>query len=219
MSAKLTDRQNAMLRAASLREDRCLELPPTLKGGATQKIAGKLIAEGLVKEIKVKGDMLVWRRAKESGHAFALKLTASGVKAIVLHEPIVVTKPTLASVVPADPGPNLSNTPHSIIPVPDIAKGAPREGSKLALVMSLLRRSDGATILTLTKATGWLPHTTRAALTGVRKRGYAVVLERGDEGDSVYRLAEPLQEPTVSEAESEQIAAPSRRKAAAKRAA
>jgi len=219
MSAKLTDSQNTMLRAASLREDRCLELPPTLKGSAPQKVAGKLIAEGLVKEIKVKGEMLVWRRDKKSGHAFALKLTASGVKAIALHVPIVVTEPTVAPVDPADPGPNLSNSPHSIIPVPDIAKGAPREGSKLALVMSLLRRSEGATILTLTKATGWLPHTTRAALTGVRKRGYAVVLERRDEGDSVYRLAEPLQGPTVSEAESEQIAAPSRRKAAAKRAA
>jgi hypothetical protein len=218
MSAKLTDSQNTMLRAASLRDDRCLELPPTLKGGATQKVAGKLVAEGLVKEIKVKGEMLVWRRDKESGHAFALKLTASAVKAIALHVP-VVTEPTVAPVDPADPGPNPSNSPHTIIPVPNIAKGAPREGSKLALVMSLLRRSEGATILTLTEATGWLPHTTRAALTGVRKRGYAVVLERGDEGDSVYRLAEPLQEPTVSEAESEQIAAPSRRKAAAKRAA
>ena len=70
-----------------------------------------------------------------------------------------------------------------------VGKAAPREGSKLALVMALLRRSEGATIDVLTKATGWLPHTTRAAITGVRKRGYSVILDRSAEGASVYRLA------------------------------
>jgi Protein of unknown function (DUF3489) len=45
---------------------------------------------------------------------------------------------------------------------------APRDGSKLALVIELLRRANGATIVDLTQATGWLPHTTRAALTGLR---------------------------------------------------
>ena len=66
----------------------------------------------------------------------------------------------------------------------------PREGSKLALVIDLLRRADGVTIVDLTQATGWLPHTTRAALTGLRKRGYAVVRERIGAGDSVYRISD-----------------------------
>jgi hypothetical protein len=65
----------------------------------------------------------------------------------------------------------------------------PRGGSKLALVIELLRRADGATIIDLTQATGWLPHTTRAALTGLRKRGYAVIRERIGAGDSVYRVS------------------------------
>ena len=38
------------------------------------------------------------------------------------------------------------------------------------------------------EATGWLPHTTRAALTGLRKRGYAVVHERIEGHDSVYQI-------------------------------
>ena len=67
---------------------------------------------------------------------------------------------------------------------------APRDGSKLALVIELLRRADGATIIDLTQATGWLPHTTRAALTGLRKRGYAVIRERIGAGDSVYRISD-----------------------------
>ena len=73
----------------------------------------------------------------------------------------------------------------------EVGIAAPREGSKLASVMALLRRSEGATIDVLTKATGWLPHTTRAAITGVRKRGYSVVLDRSAEGASVYRLSDP----------------------------
>jgi hypothetical protein len=39
------------------------------------------------------------------------------------------------------------------------------------------------------EATGWLPHTTRAALTGLRQRGYAIVRVRIDGGDSIYRIA------------------------------
>ena len=37
---------------------------------------------------------------------------------------------------------------------------APQDGSKLALMIDLLRRADGATIVDLTQATGWLAHST-----------------------------------------------------------
>src|SRR6202030_995352 len=67
---------------------------------------------------------------------------------------------------------------------------APREGSKLALVIELLRRAGAATIVDLTQGTGLLPHTTRPALTGLRKRGYAVIRERIGAGDSVYRISD-----------------------------
>ena len=52
MSIKLTDTQLVMLSAAAQRDDRCLVPAPKLKGAAAQKIAGKLMAAGLVKEIK-----------------------------------------------------------------------------------------------------------------------------------------------------------------------
>jgi hypothetical protein len=68
---------------------------------------------------------------------------------------------------------------------------APRAGSKLAQVIDLLQRSKGATIQNLIEATGWLPHTTRAALTGLRKRGYTVVRERTGGGDPNYRVPGP----------------------------
>jgi hypothetical protein len=66
----------------------------------------------------------------------------------------------------------------------------PRDGSKLALVIEYLQRADGATIIDLTEATGWLPHTTRAALTGLRKRGCAVIRERIGAGGSIYRISD-----------------------------
>jgi DNA-binding MarR family transcriptional regulator len=65
----------------------------------------------------------------------------------------------------------------------------PRVGTKLARVIGLLERDHGATIEELIAATGWLAHTTRAALTGLRKRGYAVAIDRSDDKrGSFYRI-------------------------------
>ena len=65
-------------------------------------------------------------------------------------------------------------------------------------IIELLQRGDGATLAELVAATGWLPHTTRAALTGLRKRGYAVGIDRADKvRGSVYRI-----EPTEMEEDS-----------------
>ena len=47
-----------------------------------------------------------------------------------------------------------------------------RAGSKISGVIGALERGSGATIDEIVAATGWLPHTARAALTGLRKRGY-----------------------------------------------
>ena len=68
--------------------------------------------------------------------------------------------------------------------------GAPRPGSKQALVVDMLRKDDGASLDALIKATGWLPHTTRAVLTGLRKRGYSVERVRDETKGSLYRIAE-----------------------------
>ena len=57
----------------------------------------------------------------------------------------------------------------------------------------MLRRNQGATIGDLTAATGWLPHTTRAAITGLRNRGYSVIRERIEDGGSAYRS--PMRRP------------------------
>lgn len=59
-------------------------------------------------------------------------------------------------------------------------------------MLGLLEAAEGATLNKLVEVTGWLPHTTRAALTGLRKRGHAVTSEKQLQPDgrnlSVYRI-------------------------------
>ena len=64
---------------------------------------------------------------------------------------------------------------------------SPRGGSKQALLCELMRRDTGASLQELTSATSWQPHTVRAALTGLRKRGLEVAKEKVD-GLTRYRL-------------------------------
>ena len=157
-------------------------------GPAIGKVSAKLPKLSLVREIRAKAGIPVWRR-DEAGVGFALKLTTAGLKAIAVDEgrkdaiePI--DAPQLAPLA----GTKTFADPYGVDE--HNATRIPRKGSKLARVIDLLRRIDGATILQLTEATGWLPHTTRAALTGLRKRGYAVVRERVGAADSVYRISD-----------------------------
>lgn len=65
---------------------------------------------------------------------------------------------------------------------------AAKSSTKSAQVLELLQRPDGATIDQLVTATGWLPHTARAALTGLKKKGHAVTSDRLDGQGRVYRV-------------------------------
>lgn len=194
---KLTDTQLVLLSAASQREDRCLVPPKNLKGGAAQKVAAKLLATGLVREIKAKTGMEAWRRDEETGQACSLKLTAAGLKAIAVDEG------NSRSSASADASPktneDLSKAKKTagMVAAPSATAApisqAPRQGSKIARVIALLQRDQGAKLDELIAATDWLPHTARAALTGLRHRGYDVRLERGKKGSaSVYRAVATL---------------------------
>jgi Protein of unknown function (DUF3489) len=189
MSVKLTDTQLVMLSAAAQREDLCLTAPDKLKGAILTKVSEKLVKLGLVREVRAKAGMPVWRR-DDSAQGYALKLMAVGLKAIAVDDG---SEEAIALREAPQPRPHPDATKAS---GPAITRAraktfAPRAGSKLARVIDLLQRRGGATIPILIEATDWLPHTTRAALTGLRKRGYAIARERIDGGDSVYRMGSP----------------------------
>jgi hypothetical protein len=68
------------------------------------------------------------------------------------------------------------------------ARQEPRGCSKVASVIALLKRPDGATLAEMVDATGWLPHTTRAALTGLKKKGHIITKDKRDDL-TCYRIA------------------------------
>jgi hypothetical protein len=197
MSIKLTDTQLVLLGAAAQRKDRCLVAPPTLRGATAQKVARKLISAGFVKEVKAKASDSIWRRDEESGASYALKLTAAGAEAIALDqaaepEDACEESNTLANrgqaAILSKLDAKATRPAEAMEPGP-AGPSVPRGGSKLARVIALLHRDHGATIAELITATGWLAHTTRAALTGLRKRGYVVAIDRSDDKrGSFYRI-------------------------------
>jgi hypothetical protein len=83
---RLSDTQLVLLITAAQRDDHCLMATPNLKGGAAQKVTKKLIASGLVTEIKAYAGSPVWRRDEENAQSYALQLTAAGLRAIVADE-------------------------------------------------------------------------------------------------------------------------------------
>ena len=65
--------------------------------------------------------------------------------------------------------------------------GARRAPTKIDQLLAMLRTPDGVSIKELSDHFGWMQHTTRAALTGLRKKGHAVI--RGKQGSvTVYRI-------------------------------
>lgn len=66
-----------------------------------------------------------------------------------------------------------------------------RPKTKKSQLIQLLTRKSGADVATISEKLGWLPHTTRAALTGLRKAGFEITAEKSGNGKlSCYRITE-----------------------------
>jgi hypothetical protein len=209
---KLNDAQLAVLSAASQRRDRAVAFPEEMAQSERVKLAKELVKKRLIEEVQSKGRTPVHRR-DDGGRKISLVVTAAGLEAIAngvddsegqvtgsienspakrarrahkgmgrgsaKHASLKVLARRGASALVGTIGPKAEGASSGAVP---------REGSKTALVLGLLGRAEGAALEDLVAATGWLPHTTRAALTGLRKRGYAVRREKRAGGPSVYRV-------------------------------
>lgn len=61
--------------------------------------------------------------------------------------------------------------------------------SKKAQLIQMLSRKAGADVAAISEKFGWQPHTTRAALTGLRKSGFEISAEKlGNGKPSCYRI-------------------------------
>ena len=67
---------------------------------------------------------------------------------------------------------------------------SPKSPNKQQQLAALVVRDEGATLAQMITATGWLPHTTRAALTGLKKKGYVISSDKAD-GVRTYRAVAP----------------------------
>ena len=168
---KLTDTQAIILSAAAQRDGHiALPLPNSLRGGAATKVVGAMLAKGLLEEVDAdmrKGEP-VWRETGD-GHGVTLVTTDAGLTAIGIETDSAETKPT------EDPAPKTRT---------------PREGTKQATLIAMLRAPNGATIAEIMAATGWQSHTVRGAMSGALKKklGLTVTSEQVEDRGRVYKL-------------------------------
>ena len=60
--------------------------------------------------------------------------------------------------------------------------------TKSAAVQKLLSRNKGATLAEIMNPTHWQPHSARAFLTGLRKKGIVLLRETQTTGDTSWRI-------------------------------
>lgn len=193
---RLTETQTILLSAAANREGGNVLPPPSsvkARGATLRRSLGSLRRQGL---IAASGDPVsdgeATPRAEEPAD---LVITASGLAALGLEpsapggsEPASVgaTGPEQHSA-PAVDAENGQPAPEPVGMGTAEAGTPPRPGGKVGLAHDAIRAPGGATIEELTALLGWLPHTTRAALSRLRARGHAVTL-RSREGRKAYHL-------------------------------
>jgi hypothetical protein len=191
LMAKLTDTQLIMLSNAAARDDGIAVVPPRMSKAAASKVGASLLARKLMRELRSKPGMPVWRE-DDDGRSISLMITRAGRDAIGVDEDEQIKQAPRSDKKPATRSPSRSNgdgSKSSTSTPSRLNVASPRAGSKQALVTEMLGAKGGATLDALVNATGWLPHTTRAALTGLRKRGFSIERTREAGEASMYRIA------------------------------
>ena len=166
---KLTDLQYVLLAVAAKRSSGSLMPPSTsidVPRASITRVISTLITRGLAEETVTKDQASVWQT--EGKRQLAVVITDAGRAAIAEAD---------------DQKGEIEQPPAE--PKPDAVPVAPQ--TKQALLLAMLERKEGATLDQLVQATGWLPHTTRAALTGLRKKGHVITRSKV-EGGSCYRI-------------------------------
>src|SRR3954471_8977146 len=83
--AKLTDMQLVILSKAAARDDGLSIVPEELNKAAAAKLAASLVSRKLMREVRSKPNMPVWREDEE-GRGISLAITREGRQAIGLED-------------------------------------------------------------------------------------------------------------------------------------
>jgi hypothetical protein len=187
---KLSDTQAIILSAAAQREDRiALPLPESLRGGAATKVVGAMLAKGFLEEVdaNMRNGEPVWHETGD-GHGTTLVATDAGLAAIGIEPEDANTAAADATDAPTEESAPDAPTEPEAAP----KTRTPREGTKQATLIAMLRAPDGATIEEIMAATGWQSHTVRGAMAGALKKklGLEVTSEKVEGRGRTYKLPE-----------------------------
>ena len=186
--SKLSDTQTIILSAAAQREDRiALPLPESLRGGAAAKVVGAMLAKGFLQEVDadLRNGEPLWRETGD-GHGTTLVATDAGLAAIGIETEDADTAPAGATDASgAAPAPD---TATETDPAPKAR--TPREGTKQAALIAMLRAPEGATIDEIATALEWAGHTVRGAMAGALKKklGLTVTSDKVADRGRIYRI-------------------------------
>ncbi|OYW42027.1 MAG: hypothetical protein B7Z38_06360 [Rhodobacterales bacterium 12-64-8] len=185
---QLSDTQAMILSAAAQRPERiALPLPESLRGGAAAKVVGAMIAKGLLQEVDAdlrKGEPM-WRETGD-GHGTTLVATDAGLAAIGIKPKDTDAAPEGATDTPIEEAAPDTATGPEVAP----KARTPREGTKQAKLIAMLRAPDGATIEEIMVTLDWASHTIRGAMAGALKKklGLEVTSEKVEGRGRVYAL-------------------------------
>lgn len=200
---KFSDTAILILSNAALKSDRLLlPLPRSIKATPViiEKTILKLKMQNLVEELPAKPKDDVWRK-DENDRPLALAITQAGIEAVdggFLAESILptkrLTKKRRAQTGKPGPGGKLSKQPKpkAASAQPDKAHASPnaQKNTKANHILALLKRTNGATLAEMMKATGWQIHSVRGFLSGtVKKRlGLKLSTEQAGGEDRHYKI-------------------------------
>ena len=88
------------------------------------------------------------------------------------------------------PGGGAGSPPADASPSQSLPEPVAKPESKAARIVALMMRKEGATLDEMVTETGWLPHTTRAAMTGLKRKGHTITSIKTD-GVRRYFAAAP----------------------------
>ena len=158
-----TDIQRKVLAAAVAREGGFIwPLPEelSLRKGSGVLVVRAMLIKGFTNERPARAGEPVWRDDPD-GRPMTVIVSSAGLAAVGLEASVVA----------------------------DEATRTPRAGTKLAMLVALLGRAEGATVLEMVDATGWQAHTVRGVMSGalVKKFGFVIGSEKAEGRGRVYR--------------------------------
>ena len=202
-SQQLTATQHAVLAYAIEHHGGKIDwFPEHVKGGARKKVL-----DGLAGRTLIEARDTEWLVADAGYAALGLERPAPmplvddpEIEATVTAAEAEWTRVDLGLDAPKENQPEPEQAPHDAQPQAAAqtgpqdqppAAGRTRGNTKQALVIDMLKRPEGATVIQIMEATGWLNHTVRGTLSGVlhKRLGLNIVSGKNADGVRVYRIA------------------------------